>query len=94
LSVLCVVLSELTMECRFLIADDKQVKADRHGRPILEEGQRKEQPGLAGHYEKRGNVNGIAHPAIGTNGNETARCVPRSGGASPDNRENPNTGKI
>jgi hypothetical protein len=47
LSVLCVVLSELTMQRRFLIGDDKQVKADRHSHPILEEGQRKEQPSLA-----------------------------------------------
>jgi hypothetical protein len=71
------------------IPDHEQAESDTDTGDVQKDWDRQEEPGLPDQDEKRGNVYGVANPAIRAYRNESPQSVPRSWCAAADGREDP-----
>lgn len=76
--------AEATTERPLLVTNDEDVEDQRHHARIHQERWRQEQPRLTQHAQQRRDVDGIAHPPVGTDSDEASRRVPRAGSATSD----------
>src|SRR5262249_19216271 len=72
----------------------EQVEEDRHGARVRQHRQRHEQPRLPQDDQQRGDVDRVAHPAVGPGRDNAPRRVPETGSAMPHGREVPDTPQV
>ena len=86
--------AEATAQRPLFVADHEQVEGDRHRARVHEERHRYEQPRLARDNQERGEVDGIAHPPVGADGDEPLWRVPWTGSAASRDREDPDAPQL
>src|SRR5450755_3416591 len=92
--VLLVSAAEAAAQRPLFVAGDEQVEEDRHGAGVGQQPRRHEQPGLPRDNQDRGQVDRVAHPAVGASRDNPRRRVPRAGSATSHRREVPDAPRV
>src|SRR5215469_1509934 len=81
--------AEAAAQPGFFVAGDEQVEEDRHRARVGQQRQGHEQPRLPADDQERGEVDRVAHPAVGPCPDHPPRCVPQAGRAASHRGEVP-----
>src|SRR5215468_7059354 len=79
--------AEAAAQPPLFVAGDEQVEEDRHGGRVRQQRQRHEQPRLPQHDQQRGDVDRVAHPAVGPGRDDRNRLPRDRGGGAPVARQ-------
>jgi hypothetical protein len=89
-----VLLAEPTAEARLFVRHDEQVEAEPEGEVVGEQRYRNEEPRLAGHDEKRADVDRVADPPIWADGHDSPGRIPGGRRSPAHGEEDPEARKV